>query len=361
MRPRWTALIALGVAAAYVGWRLAQAGGDPLALAELATDLPGESLPAADGYDGQFAYAIALDPDPARVAPKLDVPAYRYQRILYPLLARVLAFGQPAWLPWTLLLVNLAAHSFGTWAVARFLEDIGVWPGYALTYALWVGLVAGVGLDLNEPLAYALVAGAWLARRLNRSAMSAVLMGMALFAKETSLLFWAPMLAADGMALASRRSAGYLALGGMAFAGWQIWLWSTFGVLGLGSGGAMATAFEWIPYMGLLRIGEVSLPALGLFVAIFGPTVVLPSAWGIVAGLRSLLRREVLAEAGALALNAGAIAGLPFSTFREPLGLVRFAAGLVLATLVYAGVRRLRRPLVYSLFWSALIVILLKG
>ena len=40
------------------------------------------------GYDGQFTYAIALDP--ANAAPHLDAPAYRYQRILHPLFNAIL-------------------------------------------------------------------------------------------------------------------------------------------------------------------------------------------------------------------------------------------------------------------------------
>ena len=50
---------------------------------------------------------------------------------------------------------------------------------------------------------------------------------------------------------------------------------------------------------------------------------------------------------------------LPFSTFREPLGLVRFASGLVLAVILFSASQRLLRPLRYGLFWSALLAILL--
>ena len=50
------------------------------------------TLTGKAGYDGQFNYAIAADP--LHASPALDVPAYRYQRILYPLLVRALALGQ---------------------------------------------------------------------------------------------------------------------------------------------------------------------------------------------------------------------------------------------------------------------------
>ncbi len=70
----------------YVLGVLIGAGGDPLTFALLGTRFSEGNLQGTEGYDGQFAYQIALDP--LEAAPYLDVPAYRYQRILYPLLGR---------------------------------------------------------------------------------------------------------------------------------------------------------------------------------------------------------------------------------------------------------------------------------
>src|SRR5689334_13453201 len=60
--------------------------------------------PDGVGYDGQFAYYLALDPPNAHSY--MDFPAYRYTRILYPVLARALAFGQPAFISYTRLRIN---------------------------------------------------------------------------------------------------------------------------------------------------------------------------------------------------------------------------------------------------------------
>jgi len=84
----------------YLGVILALNGGDPEAFVTLGecfsqcaehdgTDCPAES----EGYDGQFAYYIARDPGGS--PPCLDAPAYRMQRILLPMLARVLSLGRP--------------------------------------------------------------------------------------------------------------------------------------------------------------------------------------------------------------------------------------------------------------------------
>lgn len=356
----WPALIALVASCLYTGWRLAQADWDALSLAELPEQtaaLNGQP----SGYDGQFAYFIALDPTPETVSSRLDVPSYRYQRILYPLAARLVAFGDPAVIPWSLLGVNILAHFVGTWAVAETLIGYGVWPGYALGYGLWIGLVVGVGTDLTEPCAYALAASGWLACQRNKNLAGPALLGLGLFAKESIVLFWAAVLAAEVLHAAPRRRMLGLALAGVAFAVWQIWLWRTFGAPGVGSGGALATPFEWIPFMGLWRIGAVSVPVLLIFFLIFGPSIVVPSVWGMIASARSALSGAHAAEVWGLMFNAAVIPFLPFSTFREPLGIVRVATGLILATLLFAGRYNLRRPLNYSLFWSGLLVILLNG
>jgi len=51
---------------------------------------------------------------------------------------------------------------------------------------------------------------------------------------------------------------------------------------------------------------------------------------------------------------------LPFSTFRETGGLLRFACGLVLALLLFAGRSQSKRALNYTVFWLALNAFLLK-
>ena len=103
----------------YLAAVLIREQGDPLAFAVIGDGfVNGQPLDYL-GYDGQFAYWIARDPTPAVTGAYLDVPAYRYQRILYPLLAWALAAGQAALVPWTLVAVNLAAQLAGTWLVPR--------------------------------------------------------------------------------------------------------------------------------------------------------------------------------------------------------------------------------------------------
>jgi hypothetical protein len=363
-------LLALLIGALYTGWRLAEANWDPLALAELGSRYALGAPDGSPGYDGQFNYYIASALSPQEVVGHLDVPAYRYQRILYPLLGRLLALARPAWIPWTLLGLNLVAHALGTAALAAYLEGKGLKGQYALSYGLWVGLIAPVGLDLNEPLSYSLVIAAWLLLERRRSLAAAACLGLALFAKETALIFWLAALAAALFTSRDRRLLAGLAAGGLAFAAWQLWLLTQFGRIGLGSGGDMATPFEWIPFMGLWRVGTVNPRALVLFLIIFGPTVVGPAIWGAIASLRTLLAGSRGRSEFGLLFSSAAIMTLPFSTFREPLGLVRAADGLVLAVVFFAsgqyaaaqaGARRgWLRPVRLALFWIPLLAILLN-
>ena len=361
--PRWftpTLIVALFLGA-YLGSILARAGGDPLVFVYLGGGFrDGQPLGEKLGYDGQFAYLIALDPDPASVAAQLDIPAYRYQRILYPLLARVFAFGLPGLVPWTLVLVNFAAQIAGTFLLERILVLQGVSRWYALSYGLWAGLVMAVRLDLNEPLCYTLVACAALAHQRNRLWLSALWLGLAMFAKETAGVFLAAYLA-SGLAasfttpLRPRPRSAWLpfAVSLLPFALFQFLLLQWFGRFGFGAGGYLGTPFEWIPYMGLWRIGEISLAALGILAVILVPLAVLPSLGGIAASVKQLWAGDFSPPVLALAAHAGFIPFTPSSTFREPLAMTRLAVGLVLASILFGGHLKSKRTLTYSLFWLA--------
>lgn len=345
------------IAVAYVGYRLASVGGDPVDLAQPGERFQSGVAQGSEGYDGQFALYMARQLDPAQVAGQLDVPAYRYQRILLPLLARLLALGRPAAIPWTLVLVNLLAHVGGVAALCALLAAHDRWVGYALLYGLWVGALVGVGTDLHEPLAYGLIAGAILQRDRSRLSAAVGLSILAMFAKETTLVFVAAFFLADWQGNALGRTGRWYGLLGVAFVAWQGWLWWTFGQPGAGSGGLMATPFEFIPLMGLWRIAASSLSVFLIYLLLFGPGIVFPAVWGIWRSGIDIYRRRPTLGTWPLFLHGLLILITPFSTFREPLGLVRVATGLVLSVLVVATVQRLKRPLNYGWFWLAYLVL----
>jgi hypothetical protein len=205
------------------------------------------------------------------------------------------------------------------------------------------------------------VSVAWLARKRGRFYISVLLLGLALFAKETTLVFWFVFLIIDLFANRDWRSVASWMAVGIVYAGWQIWLWQVFGAPGIGSGGAKSTPFEWIPLMGLWRIGFESLPALALFIVIFGPTIFLPVIWGLLKSTGDIWRRQLNSENVSLFINSLLILFLPFSTVREPLGLLRFVSGFVLTVLLFSARNKLHKPLNYTLAWISLLAVLVNG
>jgi hypothetical protein len=331
-----------------------------LTLARLGTQFSQGDPNGTEGYDGQFIYYIARDPAPERVAGYLDVPAYRYQRILLPLLARLFSLGNLTLIPWVLAILGILSIGGGAWAVGELLAGWGISRWYALVYGMYAGLLLALVVDLPEPLAYGLAATGLLLLERERRLTGWVLLGLAVFAKETTLLFLAGVLL---VYLSQRRwkdMLGLATVGLLPYLLFQLWLWRVFGAPGIGSGGAMATPFEIIPFMGLLRIGSYSGLYLLAMLLVFGPAVVLPSIWGIWKTVRHWLAGERNLFVACLFINALVIAFTPFSTFRETGGILRFSCGLVLAILLFCGRYRMHKILNYTPFWLVLMVFLIK-
>ena len=349
------------IALAYIALILARYSGDPMKFALVGTrfdpGLPGGTW----GYDGQFAYQIARDPLGA--SRFLDVPAYRYQRILYPLTAWALALAvsplsgtggiQGGLVPWTLIAVNGLALVAGT----RFTEDILTGRGtnrwYALSYGLFGGLMMAVRLDLTEPLAFALAQAAVLSYERGRARGAAGLLALAALTKETTLLVAAGFLLSFALSRRWRDWIEWAVIVGVPFAALQVFLRVWLGAWGVGSGGAMGTPFEWIPYRGLWSLAAIDARAFALIALIVTPMALLPALAALVAALRDVARRDVHPLVCVLLVNALIIPVTPQSTLREPLGMLRLIVGLVAAVLAWGAYRKSRRALNYSLLWIA--------
>jgi len=351
-------LVVTVVAVAYMAIVVVSAGGDPLSLALLGTRYSEGDPDGSEGYDGQFSYYIARDP--ANGWQQCDVPAYRYQRILYPILARLLALGQEPLLPYALALVNIGALAVGTWLTEQILRRYRMNPWYAVTYGLYAGQLMSARLLLNEPLAHALGQAAMLAAERDRWRWAILFFALGVLAKETILVFVGGYLL---FLLARRQWRRFveLALGvGLPFLAWQAVLWAWLGRPGLGSGGAGATGWEILPYRGLWSVGAIDLRVLALLALVMVPLAVIPSLLGLWAAGRDLWRGRWHPFTTVLLANAAMIVFLPQSTFREPLAMLRLSIGLVAATILYGAARRSRRILNYTLLWLASLVFLAK-
>lgn len=355
LRPWW---LVTAITVVYLAIIVAANGGDPLALATLGTRFSEGDPDGSEGYDGQFAYYIARDP--LNGWQRCDVPAYRYQRILYPMLARLLALGQDAWIPYALPLINLAALGVGTWLTEQILRHYRMSRWYALTFGLYAGQLMSVRLSLNEPLAHTLVQAAILCTERNRWRWGVLFFALSTLAKETTLVFVGGYLLSLLIRRQWGRSAG-LALGvGVPFLAWQGMLWVWLGRPGLGSGGAGATGWEILPYRGLWSVGALDVRALALLALVMVPLAVIPSLLSLWAAGRDLWKGRRHPFATMLLANAAMMLFLPQSTFREPLAMLRLTTGLVVATINYGTCRRSKRILNYTLLWLASLVFLAK-
>lgn len=270
------------------------------------------------GYDGQFVYYIARDGWAA--TPHLDAPAYRFSRILYPLLARLLGGGDPAW---AMLAINYAAVVGAAAAGARWLAARDTNPWWVLAYAASSGVVFAYSRDCTEPLAYALAlagAAAWLD---GRRGVGCILLALAPLGRETAVLFAAALGVA---ALCERRWRAVVALAATALpmAVWQLYLAlevpaPTAGVFRLLSIVPLAGAFPLStdpPHLAAFAL--IGLPALAL----------LPGAAAWVARQPRSPFGWLIAGHALLVLIA------PAESYLHVLGIARVSVGLMAALLL---------------------------
>jgi hypothetical protein len=353
--PAWLRpwLVILVLASAYCAVTLANNAWDPMAFVLIGKQYDPLHGSLQAGYDGQFAYQIALNPGGA--APTLDVPAYRYQRILYPLLARVLALGNPAAIPWMLILINLASLVLGTIATEKILAEHGFSRWCALVYGAFAGMLLALRLDLTEPLAFALVQWGVLFFERGKHWHSLPLFALAALTRELTLMF----AAACALALLMRSSRRNAAAWGMAallpFALWQVFLSFWLGEWGLQSGGAQASAFELIPYHGWWGYPSADLRLFVLLSLVVLLIALLPSAAAIIASLRALWQGRYGPGVWMLLLNALIFPFLPASNVLNLPGLVRMTIGLVVAVIDFGALESSRRALMYSQLWLVLL------
>lgn len=370
IRP-WQVVLAFMVI--YLCVILAREGGDTKAFVQIgscysqctAIDID-EGCPkdAEEGYDGQFVYYIARNPGGA--APCIDVPAYRYQRILLPVLGRYLALGIEDLMPMAFVIINLVALGSSTLLLEQLLVQLGVSRWFAITYGLFFGSVIAVRVSTTEPLAYGFVVMAiWLSQQENeRLWLQALMLAAAAFTKETTGLFVAGFLLY--YALEKRWTDGIrLALAvGIPFGLWQLYLYDWLGAFGVGSGGAGGTSFEIIPYNGIWRIAYDdggNLEAFALLGILFIPSVVLPSLWGLWATIQEFREGKYHLYTCLFFASLAIMPFVPFSTYREFIGIYRFIVGMVMMHILYCGLRHQGRPLIYSTLWMVLLFFLVVG
>lgn len=269
---------------------------------------PGFRTVRQGAYDGQFYWAIAIDPlADGRLHTELDKPSYRYGHPLYGWFGWALSGGRVRAVPIALALIGLLSlGSAGTLGslLGRARGGSG-WEGLAV--ALNPGLISAVSHDLAEPLAVALLLASLTAYTRERLAVTWLLLAMLPLAKEPLVVV---VVAISGWELLAgdRRRGGLLASAILPALCWWIYAridlgaWFTSGDTALGR--PLGGVWSALVSPGMDR----SAPILWRIVAEVGFGVVLVlCAAGVsrAVRLRSALDLSYLALAGVVLLLAG--------------------------------------------------------
>ena len=281
------------------------------------------------GYDGRFAYHIAVNPLGSVVG--LDAPNYRYQRLVYPLFVKVLSLGRPELVPWAMIGLNLLAAGVEIYLLAVLLNRQGVWPLWALIVPFSLGFLITIRMNLLEPLALAFALGGWLAYEKDRPGIAVLLFALGGLTKEIALTFPAAIVLWEFLQKDWRRGLAVAAGSFLPYLFLYFLLLSIFG----GSAEAVAKSrLHLIPFGGLRFLTDLPSRIIVLL------WVVLPAlASGLVA-IYVVARKPTVGSAkpALLALmNAALISVLPQLTWVDPLAVLRFGLGLMIALVVWAG------------------------
>ncbi|GAC1441403.1 MAG: hypothetical protein NVSMB55_09050 [Mycobacteriales bacterium] len=227
LKPVWVAVLAVFAASAFVSARwVVAAHGDVSTFVVAGSDYvspdAGIAVQPGHGYDGQFAYRLALDPaDLARHGHGVTIDSpLRLQRITYPVLSFLAAGGRRAALPAALVVVNVLGLGLLALLSALLARDAGRKPVAGLLVAGFFGFCTSLGRDLTEITTVALLVGGILAWRRRRPGVAVLAFSAAVLSRESALLVYAAFML--GQLTGSPRRTWLLALvPPLSFAGWQ--------------------------------------------------------------------------------------------------------------------------------------------
>jgi hypothetical protein len=347
-KPGLPTLIVILICLFYVTAVLVQVKGDPL------------KFVIYDGhYSLQIAYRLLGEASeiPASYPYASEFPvAYRFQRILYPFLARLFALGWTELIPWTLIAINIVAIAIGTFVTELLLRHHHTSNWYALVYGLYAGNLVALRSDMSEPLAQMLVMLAIWAWVKGKHNWAFFWFALALLTKETSLLF---IMAFGLYSLQQRNWRDVVGLGIslLPYVIWQFFLFGWLGEFGFTSG----HSFIWLPFGGWLLSYEASWQGFLLISLLIIPIGVIPTIAGLIISIKNILRRFFHPYVYAILFNALFMLFLPHLTFRESSAVIRVVQGLAMSLLLFGALTQSKRILNYSVLWLFANVIVVSG
>jgi hypothetical protein len=183
-------------------------------------DIPDLAPLEGVGHDGQQFYAIARHPfDPAAAGEAVDPPAYRYRRILFPLLAGLVAPDGGRAIIAAFFVLSLVGVALGA-AALKLMPGGPRWLPVAA--ALSPAVITSLTLSLSDAFGSGLALAAIAAASRRRWALAVLAATAAALTRETFLIVAVGLLFAPGMPRPWRVAS--LAVPAAAVGGWMLWL-----------------------------------------------------------------------------------------------------------------------------------------
>ena len=147
------------------------------------------------GYDGQLYFKTALDlfKNEHEDGKSYQISSYRKQRILYPFISWIVAFGKPETLPTAMIVTNCICL-IGIWFIFSCIcKKFQINLFYSLIPLLYSGFHMSVGRDLAEPMEAFLILGLLFFITNKSSILFCIFATLAFFTKETTIVFILPI------------------------------------------------------------------------------------------------------------------------------------------------------------------------
>lgn len=211
------------------------------------------------GYDGQLMFLMAFDPfmtrfEPERYTQVVDTPGYRYGRIGFSALTRLVARGHPAAFPATMVWLVAAGGVLTTFFMLRLAREADASPWQALLCLLTPGFVVSLARAMPEPIAAALLlAGLWAYLRSSK-AVAIAAWSASLLVRETGALLVLTVVACDLWKSRDARRSLWPLLAMVPLAIWRAYVgWRLAGVSNVDGWWHRPSELA-LPFAGLVRL-----------------------------------------------------------------------------------------------------------
>jgi len=147
------------------------------------------------GYDGQFFYRYSLNPfsiDYPGV--KVDLPPYRHQRIIYPILSWLLAFGNPDLVPATLVVINLLAMFGCSFYLLKIFKKYNISSSNLIILIVLPGIYFSASRDLSEIVELFFLLSSFYYLITNKVKYFLVFSILGLLTRETGIVLYFPLI-----------------------------------------------------------------------------------------------------------------------------------------------------------------------